>query len=344
MSAIPILRKVYPFTATENHIFYFDVYGTANQVIYNELEIRDITDTSIVIYKTKIQEFRYQHDLPRNTLTNGVQYVAILRTYDINQILIGESEPIFFYCFSCPQLTIPTIVNSQVNNQTVIFQGVYNQLENELLQSYIFILYDENKIEVAKSPTLYNVSNIQYEFTLENNRTYHIEFKVSTVNEMEHSTGLILFTAKYIAPRFSSALTLENLSDEASVKISCNVLQIIGKPLIEPVTYIGNEMVDLRNNVVCFDDGFRVKGNHDLRLWIKDIVPSLPFYTYYSGDGSFVELKFINNRIHLYKYLNEKYILQHIISDEVMNLDDNILFICIQYINGLFDIFTEVIV
>ena len=138
--AIPSLRKVFPFPATTDYTFRFNVEGISQQIFYNELEIKLSSDTSQIMYKQKIQEFRYQHTVPANTLANGEQYVAIVRAYNSNKELIGESNPIFFYCLSLPELDIPTIVNGEVGSQTVMFKGTYSQAEGELLQSYKFKL------------------------------------------------------------------------------------------------------------------------------------------------------------------------------------------------------------
>ena len=108
--AIPIIRRITPFNAKEDYELKFSITGSSKQIFYNELEIKLSSDTSQVIYKEKIQEFRYQHTVPANTLTNGEQYVAIVKVYNNQEELIGESNPIFFYCLSSPILNIPTMV------------------------------------------------------------------------------------------------------------------------------------------------------------------------------------------------------------------------------------------
>jgi len=333
--AIPSLRKVYPFPATTEYTFKFDVSGISQQIFYNELEIKLSSDTSQVLYKERIQEFRYQHTLPANTLVNGEQYVAIIRVYNNSNQLIGESNPIFFYCLSLPVLDIPTIVNGEVRNQTVLFQGTYYQAEGELLESYRFILYDDNKIEIGNSGIIYD-DKLQYEFSyLENRVLKYIELEVQTVNGMVHSTGLIPFTPRYVTPRFNSAIELENLPDEASILVKCNIIRMIGIPDTEPI-YV-DDMIDLRENGVWFDEGFNLTGNWTILMWVKDIVPNSTFFQLIARDGSRIELEYKKNRIRLYKMLDEEYILQMLIGENEINTTNKLIFIWIQHINGLFE-------
>lgn len=343
MAAIPILHEVLPFQATQDYTFTFDIRGVSKQVFYNELEIALSFDTSQIVYQQRIQEFRYQHTVPANTLTNGNQYVAKVRVYDNEEILIGESDPIFFYCFSLPILSIPTIVDGTVGNQTVLFQGTYEQAENELLQSYKFILYDENQNIVSQSPELYDDA-LQYEFSeLENRQKYYIELKVVTVNQMVASTGLIEFTARYLAPKFVSAIELENLSNEASIFVKCNVLRIIGMPDSEPVDYIDNEMIDLRSNGVWFEEGFKLNGNFTIQMWVRDIIDNSIFFKLIANDGSHIKLEYKNNKINLYKMLNDEYVVQRLLGSEDIDTTNQVVFICIKHINGLFDFSYETV-
>lgn len=341
--AIPSLRKVLPFPATEEYTFKFDVSGISQQIFYNELEIKLSSDTSQVIYKQQIQEFRYEHTVPMNTLTNGNQYVATVKVYNSADTLIGESSPIFFYCLSLPTLTIPTIVNGEVGNQTVLFTGTYSQLEGELLESFQFVLYDDNQNTITQSPIIYS-DTIQYEFSeLESREKYYIELKISTVNEMVHTTGLIEFTPRYVAPRFNSAIELHNLPNEASISVRCNVIRIIGVPDIEPIIYTDDDMMDLRENGIWFDEGFKLRGNFTIQMWVRDIVDGSTFFKLIALDGSYLRLEYKDNKINLYKMLNDEYVVQMLLGDIEIDTIDQSVFICIKHVDGLYDFYYEMV-
>lgn len=341
--AIPILRRVAPFSATEDFTFTFNVDGISQQIFYNELEIKLSSDTSQVIYKQKIQDFRYQHTVPQSTLTNGDQYVAIIRVYNNQDVLIGESNPIFFYCLSSPILAIPTIVNNEVGNQTVLFQGEYTQAEGEILESYQFILYDDNKDVLIVSPEMFD-DKLEYEFSqLENRQKYFIELKVTTVNELGGTTGLIEFTPRYIAPRFESAIELENLSNEASVLIKCNVIRIIGIADTELVIYEDDGAVNLIDNGVWFDEGFKLRGNWTIQMWVRDIVDNSTFFKLIAKDDSYLKLEYKDNKLNLYKMLDDEYISQMLLGETNIDTTDQAVFICIKHIDGLYDFNYEVV-
>ena len=336
--AIPSLRKVFPFAATDIQTFYFDVSGVSRQILYNELEITLSSDTSQILYKERVQEFRYQHTLPINTLTNGNQYAATIRVYDSNQVLIGKSNPIFFYCFSAISLTIPTIINGEVGNQSVTFKGEYYQAEDEIVESYRFVLYDDNQIEITRSPDLYD-GLFSYEFSgLRNREKYYIELKVVTTNELIGTSGLIEFTARYIAPRFSSSLQLENLKEEASIYVKCNIIRIVGIPDTTPVIYTPEGEINLINNGVWFDEGFRIQGNFTLQMWVSNISEVDDyFFKLVANDGSNLRLYYKENKINLLKMSDETFVVQRLLGETLVEAPEDKLFICVKHIDGLYD-------
>jgi hypothetical protein len=331
------IRKIYPFPKNENNTVLFDIQGTSNQIVYNEIEIRKNPDTNGIIFKDRIQEFRYQHIIPANTLQNGQQYSILVRVYDVNQVLLGTSSTILFYVFDKATITIPTIVNSKVFNQTVLFQANYSQIQNELLQSYAFYLYDSNKILISQSGEIYN-TNLNYEFSeLENGELYYIECRTLSVNENESSSGIISFTPSYIAPKFNSFIQLENDAENACIKLTCNVIRILGTA-DSTVTYENNEIADLTNNHVYFKDGFTTTGDFVIRMWVKNIIPNESFLVMTSRTNITLELKLENNRINLYKYKDGNIILQKILGQTDIVPNDDTVFVDLRQIGNLYNV------
>ena len=276
-------------------------------------------------------------------MTNGTQYVAQIQVFDISNNILGESDAIFFYCFSDPVITIPTIENGEVGNQTVLFQGIYSQAEDEILQSFQFILYNNNKDEITRSPEIFD-QTIGYEFSeLESRAKYFIELKVTTVNELGATTGLIEFTPRYIAPRFQSAIELENLSKEASVFVTCNAIRIIGTPDSEPVEYENDGAVNLINNGVWFDENFRLRENWTIQMWVRDIINESAFFKLAANDGSYIRLEYENNYINMRKMLDDDYIVQSLLGENQVDAT-NTIYICIKHNEGNYDFsYSEVI-
>lgn len=337
-----ITNLIQPFPATQSYDVTFNVVG-GDQVVSNELEIQKTLD-NLQVYLLKIDSFQFKHTIPQNTLVNGIEYKARLRTYNVSGQYSNWSNWVVFYCHSNPQITIPTIVDGKVNNQTVLFTGTYTQAENDLLQSYRFLLYN-NLSNLIQSYEEKFDGLLQQEITsLENNENYYIELKTISVHGMEGTSGKIPFLAQYIAPQLTSAITLENLSDEASIKVTATIIQIIGQIGSGLISYENNELVNLKNGMIYFQDGFSLSGNFTLKLWLKNITENTIFLKLVSGLG-ILELKFEENRIHLYKYANNDVFKYHIWTNETISpLSTDIVYIGLQQIDNYCNIYTQIVV
>lgn len=346
MSAIPVIQRIYPFDATAEYIVKFNISGSAQQVYYNELTLYDFAAPSVAIYQTRIQSFQYQHTIPANTLTNGSQYIASIKVFDSTEALAGESESVFFYCFTPPTLEVPTIVDGSVGNQTVLFTGTYSQPEGEPAEAYQFKLYDDNQNLLSASGAIFLQSAadpMEYEFAeLESRRLYYLEFIVSTVNEMYATTGLIAFTPRYLSPRFKSAIELKNNSAQASVDATINVIRIIGTsdsgaPLFDEAT----GTVDLRADGFTFGQGFDLHSNFTIEIWASDIQEGMIFKLS-AIDGSHFKILKEGNKLFLYKMLNEEYILQSM--SDTTTFTNEPLYIFIQQKDGWLEFKYEVVI
>lgn len=296
----PVLYSVTPYPCTESHEFQFNSVG-GNQVVKNNLVIVKNSDNTEVYNKT-IDSFIFKHQLIENTLQNNIEYKVKVRTGDAGGNWSDFSDWIIFRCLSYPVLTISTIVNSQVNNQTVDFIGGYSQAENEPLQSYRFLLYDENKILLQSFPEQYDISNIHQQIAgLENKVKKYLQFKVYTLHGMEHSTELIEFTPVYIQPRLATVLKLENQEDRGSVKITGNVIQIIGKVGSGEINYELNDRVNLKKGMIYFDEGFSIDKDFVLQIWLEDLpMDESNFLTIYEKYGK-MRLNYYDSKVHVWK-------------------------------------------
>ena len=353
MLTTPILQHlIRPFDATKDYEFIFYTSG-GNQVLRNNLVIEDMNNA--VIYDQSIETFGYKHKIPANTLINGVLYKVKIRTGGINNTWSQFSEYEMFYCFSPAIIGIPTINyedQNRVYNQTVNFEATYLQAENEQLQSYRFLLYDSNKDLIQSFPEQFysGVGNLNQEITgLTNGELYYIQVKTESVNGLLTDTALIWFRPFYIAPRLSVVLTPENLKEQGSIKLSANIVQIIGKLYddsgnqINPldIEYIDGEWIDLARpdySRLIFDDGFDIaQSNFMMQIWCKNIEDNDVFLTLHSPYGELRLTKY-NNRIHAFKTSKYHKLKSHFTSD-VFDFDGNSQYmIYIKQINNLVDI------
>lgn len=354
MLTTPILKyPIRPFDATKDYEFIFYVNG-GNQVLRNNLVIEDVV-TNIEVYNQIQESFGYKHKVPAGTLINGKSYKVKIRTGGIDNKWSQFSEYQMFYCFSPAIITIPTINyddQNRVYNQTVNFEAIYTQLEGELLQSYRFLLYDSNKDLIKSFPEQFysGTGNLSQEIAgLDNGELYYIQVKTESVNGLLTDTELIWFKPFYITPRLSVVLTPENIKEQGAIKLSANIIQIIGKLYdnlgnqINPlsVEYIDDEWLDLTRidyDKLVFDDGFNIlQSNFMLKMWCKNILDNEVFLTLYSPYGK-IELIKYNNMIHVFKTSKYHNLKSHFVSDE-FDFDANLQYmIYLKQVDNLIDI------
>ena len=150
----PVLNPVAAFDATRPMTFTFSSVG-GNQVVANKLTIKNAT-TLEVLYENTVQSFSLDHVLPENTLLNGLYYQAAVVVYDASGAASASSLPIQFYCFSEPTFTLANLTDGDnITTSTYSFVAQYEQIENELLNQYSFVLYDSEDQQLATSGVQY---------------------------------------------------------------------------------------------------------------------------------------------------------------------------------------------
>lgn len=279
----PIINPIAAFDATQNHVVTFLAIGGA-QVVGNRIVISD-NQTGKTVYDNRVITMQLAHTIPANTLTNGGYYNVVIYTIDSANNFSQASVPVPFYCYSQPTLTINNIpASSTIENGTYTFQGSYAQQENEILNSYQFILYDSNRTVLSQSDVIYYSSNNSLSYTfvgMSNDTSYYIELKGQTVNNTEITTGLLYFTVRYSQPASFAIVDLVNDCENGFIQISSNIVAIDGKSNPEPPIYIDDKEVDLRepDSWVRWDEGFNIKDNFTMRVWGRDFNDFEPIIT-----------------------------------------------------------------
>lgn len=244
----PIINPIAAFDATLSQEITFLVIGGA-QVLGNRIVISD-NQTGDIVYDNKVTTMKLSHVIPANTLTNGGYYNVVIYTLGSLDSVSSPSVPVPFYCYSQPVLTINNIPATEtIENGTYTFQGNYLQQENEVLDSYQFILYDSNKNILSKSDVIYYQTNNSLSYTfvgMSNDTSYYIELKGQTVNSTLITTGLLYFTVRYSQPASFAIVDLVNDCANGYIQISSNIVAIDGKAEPAPPVYIDNKEVDLR--------------------------------------------------------------------------------------------------
>lgn len=264
----PILNSIAAFDATQEHIFSFISIG-GDQVIGSQLTIYD-NETGDQVYQGNYTSFKFEHPLVAGTLTNGKYYNATISTINNASEFSEPSNPVAFYCYTTPILTITNIPTSgTIEQSNYTFQGNYVQEEGELLNGYQYTLYNSNKEQISQSSILYD-GLYQYTFSgMANDTSYYVELSGSTINNTSVSSGLLLFTIRYIQPASFAICDLVNNCQNGFIQISSNIVSIDGKSEPDPPKYIDDKEIDLTDegSWVQWDEGFNIQNDFTMRIW-----------------------------------------------------------------------------
>lgn len=276
----PILNSIAAFDATQEHIFSFISIG-GDQVLGSQLTIYD-NETGAQVYQGNYTSFKFEYPLAAGTLTNGKYYNATISTINNAGEFSEPSNPVAFYCYTAPVLTITNIpASGTIEQSNYTFQGNYVQAEGELLNGYQYTLYDSNKEQISQSAILYD-GLYQHTFSgMANDTSYYVELSGSTINNTPVSSGLLLFTIRYIQPASFAICDLVNNCENGFIQISSNIVSIDGKSEPDPPKYIDNKEVDLTDNGswVQWEEGFNIQNDFTMRIWGRSFGDNEPIVT-----------------------------------------------------------------
>lgn len=324
----PLLRTINTFDAIEDRAIKFEIIG-GDQIFHNELEIYD-NATNLKVYTKKITTFAFEHTLVANSLTNGKDYYAKVRTYDVNNVASVFSDNVYFKCLQKPVLSIPTVSTGKVNNQTIIFEGTFTSPQ-DTLKYYRYNLYDKNKAQIGTTPNIYD-GLLKYEFTgFLDDENYFIELIAETQSGVTVSTGLLPFTADFVAPRVKTVFNLYNDHDNASVHLDAKLIQMFFKSKHSTYTFENDTVINLNNDVIYLDisEGFSIDSDFTVTMTLTDIKNETDFLVILAKYGK-IRFRYYGNRIHGFIEYNNNPMKPHyatVESFEVLPTDKVVLWV-----------------
>lgn len=280
----PTLGNIVAFDATTTHKIPFTVVSGGDQVTANRLTIIN-QSTGLQVYQAKQIRFSLYHEVPANTLTNGVYYSAYINTFNANNDMSPNSNTIQFHCYTTPSFSFVNIpVTGIITNNTFNFEVEYDQAEGELLDSYRYDLYNAQQVIIGTSGVLYVGSptapptTLKHDFTgFVDDTAYYIKTTGATINGTTVETPLTPFTVKYIQPNIFAIVELSQNCTGGYVTVKSNMTNIEGTSDPDPPTYINDEAVDLTEDGswVNWNQGqFDFSGDWTLSLWGRKFTPN----------------------------------------------------------------------
>lgn len=232
-------------------------------VIYNNNTLELAYDTG------KTNSYNSFHIIPQDYLINGNTYKFTITVWNQNNES-AISDWIIFNCYSTPTCNLVNIVDGgEILNSSYLFTGEYNQAEGIPIKSFLMILYNSQQEVLMVTPEIFS-DTIEYEFSGFNTEDdYYIELQVRSQADLINSTGKIRFTVRYEVPANYISLISENVSAQASVRLSWNTTQIIGEVIEGSINYIDSDIVDLTNGAIIFNEGLKDFYSFVLKIWVE---------------------------------------------------------------------------
>lgn len=289
----PYLIAPVAFDANNAQEIEFTVPAGGDQVQSNKLTILKQSDLSEV-YAQKVTTQDYIHTIPAGTLTNGVVYVASVKTYNLAGDESAESNKVLLRCYSTPSFNLS--VDSTISTSQVNIVVEYAQAQNEPLATYLFNLYDSVGVLIATSKTQYaasDTSRITYQFTgLRSGQSYSVECLGVTKYGTQISTGGQTFFVQFTEPTAYKYFSLENVCKGGYIRIQSNLSSISGETNKIPLEFDDGELTLYPNQWVRWNNGYVLPEDWTLQIWGHSFVSSdtTPIITCANANGDKVEV------------------------------------------------------
>jgi hypothetical protein len=277
------------------------------------------------------QSYATSYTLPAHSIINGKTYKIAITVFNAtNQN--AQSYPVVFQTSSRPVVTVDSI--STITSPSYNFTAEYSQAENVAMDSYVVFLYDSNQNLIAQSNVIQapyppTTPSMQYIFNyLQSGSSYYIEFQATSLVGLTGTSGKINFNVQYGQPNISVNLT------------ATNVIQIIGQTDVG--TFVNNELLDVRNGSVWFQDGFSVDRDFTLKIWFQSPVHNVDLVVIKGANGQ-IRLQYWDDmRFHVFKDINGwKGWSPHIVSPVLSNGTQ--YFVCVQQIYNHLNLFANIL-
>lgn len=346
-----IIYKILPFDAESGTTIKFMWNG--NQVFKNRCIIKN-NETTEIVYDNTITSFKLEHtiDLSQVTLENGVKYEAFITVFDRDN---NESDiqPLgnSFICLKTPVFQFINLSEGQtIKSSSYEFILNYSQENNELLDSWSITVYTKSHTVLTSSGIKYDTSSLTYLISgFSNNTEYIIRAEGQTVNGMLIDTGDINITVSYSSSNIFSMLDPVNVRERGAIYLRSNIVSSEGK-LDKEGVYLDNGFLDLRDNILTYEEGFLFHDNFSYVMKFYGMKPNDTVLQMFDNTGTYFmsviyriskvneggqlirkslfELRIINNGINEIHYSNKLPLIS----------DTDIIALKIVRQSGLFDI------
>lgn len=303
----PYINIINNFDARNPYVVGYTYLG-ADRILTNELSIRENKPNGRSIYSRESTKFDKNHEIPQDTLKNGVSYLAKVRV-KVGGKWSPWSPEVKFLCLAEPTVTFTSLdEKNYIYNNDVLMTAIYRQAQGEKIKTYQFTLMNENKVPITKYPVRYpneNEPNILKERIggLVKGKLYYVGCRVITHNGINH-LEIKEFVPHYVAPTLEGSVQVKNQEDNGQILIQTFMKQLLGTqtkayipnaPNDDPMnySYLNKEWVIIPPSMPLYFTriGMAKAGDWVFKVWCKNVVNGTMLdFSKEFGDGIHVKI------------------------------------------------------
>lgn len=257
----PVIEQIDSFDATSGKSIKF--YYGGNQSYGSLLKVYTASNLSTPVYTNRVINMNYTNAIASGVLTNGVQYVAEIISYDNNGVASEASNKTYFWCFATPVFKFTNITDGDIlDNQSFTVSLLYEQANGVDVSQFRYELYDYQMTLLSASDyysDYYEHASYNYN-GLENNQRYYIRAYGFTTRSQKLDTGYLSVFILFEDPDAYSVLYANADNGNGVIEYNTNIRLI--EPNRDNNTYTyQNDTIDLTNDKLVYDTNFVIDGD-----------------------------------------------------------------------------------
>lgn len=301
----PVISSIAPFDAEVGTVVnftytggitnsYIEIFNIGNELIYdsrNDARVgisqlkQRVIPSATEVYVNENGEITSN---PLKDLANDAQYYIRLTVENDGETATSQKK--LFRCITTPTLSVYCNdgTNKPLGNsytlETATFElyADYTQVMvdgkiYEDLNSYQFILYDNNFQVIYTSDVYYNLlgSDNKHVYIRINGleqKRYFLKVMGRTVNGYLIDNDLITVDVEYKSNTQKTTLYVENCHEEGLIKIGTNIHALLYRLGKSPADFMDDEIIDLKDNWLEYYDGLSIIGDYVAYFRFKNAV------------------------------------------------------------------------
>ena len=353
MAIKPVIKPITPFDARLGTTI--KAVYSGNMPYYNRVIVQDAT-TLTVVYDRTIGTRDYSHTLDPSykgsavatgdvgyALINGRRYTATIQFFGASlsdPFLV--SDKISFLTRSTPQFYFDGVTDGMIIDIASIgLDLVYAQAETEMLVSYQFMIYDNNKKLLQETDIKYDLSDMTYTFKgLSNLTSYYVRALGMTKNGISLDTGYWEIRTQYQNPSVYARMFVSNDINTSENEYWTNFIMIDADS--DEGYYYEDGWIYLNNGQnVTYSKGFRIEGDATWFIRAKDMDYERVFLEVYdaTGDGFYLEGIRDINRTLRFRLVVPGSVSNYMLYSQRMDIDwPDIVNIWVRRINNIYQL------